>query len=103
MERVESKMSTSSDTPIEHGGVVIPRPFKLRIEAEAAAGKKAKTFLNAEHNGFINYGLHTMTQVRFSQPILIHIFVMLKIKLMCGCLCALISFINFVFEILLLP
>lgn len=41
---------------------VIPRPFKLRIEAEAAAGKKAKTFIHGEHTGFINYGLHTMSQ-----------------------------------------
>lgn len=41
--------------------VVIPRPFKLRLEAEAAAGKKAKTYLVGEHAPFISYGMHSMT------------------------------------------
>lgn len=46
----------------DHGGIVVPRPFKLRIEAEAAAGKKGKSFMKDEHRDFISYGLHSVTK-----------------------------------------
>lgn len=41
--------------------VIIPRPFKLRLEYDAATGKKSITYLKPPHGEYISYGLHQLT------------------------------------------
>jgi len=52
----------------KEGALVIPRPFKLRLEFNAASGKKGKTYLNDEHAPFINYGIWDMTTEQKEDP-----------------------------------
>eukprot|EP00461_Guttulinopsis_vulgaris_P001426 UN01426 len=48
--------------------IIIPRPFKLRLEYNAASGKKGKTYLPDEHAPYINYLIHDMTQQQKEDP-----------------------------------
>lgn len=48
--------------------IVIPRPFKLRLEYDAAIGKKSTTYLRAPHGEYISYGLHIMTDAQREDP-----------------------------------
>lgn len=48
--------------------VIIPRPFKLRMEYDAATGKKSATYLRPPHSEFISYGLHVMTEAQREDP-----------------------------------
>ncbi len=48
--------------------IIIPRPFKLRLEYDAAIGKKSATYLTAQDAVYINYGLHSMTEAQRQDP-----------------------------------
>jgi ubiquitin-conjugating enzyme E2 variant len=45
----------------QQGDIILPRAIKLRLEFNAASGKKGATYLLEEHQQFINYLIHDMT------------------------------------------